>query len=73
MSIRRWFSRSKDPRPQPLDPSALDEVRGGVFASKKGYDHYVAQSANASAGAMNNPLYTENTNQGEAGDAFEDL
>ena len=36
-----------------------------VWASKKGYDYYQAQSQLQSTGAHQNPYFKENTNQGE--------
>ena len=44
-----------------------------IYASKKGYDHYQAMSAMKASGATDNPLFSTNTNQREAGDVFDAL
>lgn len=45
----------------------------GLWASKKGYDHYVAHSAGAAASAIENPMFAQSSTAGDAGDVFSAL
>lgn len=49
----------------PAEPPASPAAMMALWASKKGYDYYKAQSDMAAAGAHTNPYFTENTLAGE--------